>query len=151
MALVVKLDMVMMPPLLEVFDSPDRRRCPDRRVADSGPPQGRAERRFCVERRGAGNDRRHSADRRMRDAGPPLGQAERRMQPERRGIGINFNFPGQLMPAPGDRRACFDRRMADDGPPPGRMERRFYPERRGLELEELDFDEQIVLGRAVGM
>ncbi|MFT3963218.1 hypothetical protein [Propionivibrio sp.] len=36
----------------------------------------------------------------------------------------------------------------DEGPPPGQAERRIHAERRGFEVEELDFDERIALGRA---
>lgn len=47
-----------------------------------------------------------------------------------------------------DRRRFPDRRVMDEGPPPGQAERRIHAERRGFEVEELDFDERIALGRA---
>lgn len=46
-----------------------------------------------------------------------------------------------------DRRSLPERRVLDEGPPPGLLERRIHPERRGFKVEELDFDEQIALGR----
>lgn len=53
----------------------------------------------------------------------------------------------QHLPVFHDRRRFQDRRVMDEGPPPGLSERRIHPERRGLEVEELDFDERIALGR----
>ena len=47
-----------------------------------------------------------------------------------------------------DRRRFPDRRVMDEGPPPGQAERRIHAERRRFEVEELDFDERIALGRA---
>jgi hypothetical protein len=75
----------------------DRRRFPDRRVENKGPPSGSLERRMCSERRGEVSDRafvrppdlsnrRFLTERRIVDKGPPAALAERRISPERRGF-----------------------------------------------------------------